>query len=118
MNEKTKKTMLAVGGITLGVAAAMTGSVLVGGAVAGVLLRTGVLKVKPGAAAGAAKALSSTSGIFSRAWLGTACWVSGHKMAVDSAVDLYEADRAADKIKVVVYKDPENPNFVVIEALN
>lgn len=106
MKSKTKKILLAVGGITLGVATAATGGGLLGMGLAGILIRTGVLKAAPAASKESLKILTSTGFIAANLVKGAVCSVGGITLAADSGEALGTALRKNDGFEVVVQADP------------
>lgn len=116
MKDKTKKVLLAIGGIGVGLVAVSTGGALLGTAVAGILVRTGALKVSPQVSQEGVRLVTSAGNIISSLLTGTACVVSGVKMNMDATGDLVDALDEREEVRIKISQDLKAPNFVIIEA--
>jgi hypothetical protein len=121
MKKSTKRILLGVGGALLGIAAAGTGGILVGGGIAGLLLRTGVVKAAPGVSKEMLKAVTSTSTIVTGIVGGTSTIAAAMKLSIDSGATIDEAlyERRLEKEEKVVIKVTEaddGSGDIIIEA--
>lgn len=88
MQDKTKKILLAVGGIGVGCVLASTGGIFLGAALGGILLRTGAIKPNPSLATEGLKWIVPKSMILGNAARGAICSAVGIKMAAENGSDL------------------------------